>query len=82
MAAARRVVSHQTTAAVRDDVCNRATRVGLDTLRAALLAAGTPKALRLAQLTGLRLRDVVLWQHYEVVGPPLAAPPWPQVVPW
>jgi hypothetical protein len=83
VAAAQQVgVSHQTTAAVRDDVCKPATPVGLDTLRAALLAAGTPKALRLTQLTGLRLRDVVLWQHYEIVGPPLVVPSWPQVVPW
>jgi hypothetical protein len=83
VAAAQQVgVSHQTTAAVREDVSSPATRAALDALRAALLTNGTPKALRLAQLTGLRLRDIVLWQRYEAVGAPRVVPTWPQVVPW
>ena len=75
-------VSHQTTAAVRADVCNPATGTALDTLRAASVANGTAKALRLAQLTGIRLRDVVLWQRWEIAGPPPSAQPWPQIIPW
>jgi hypothetical protein len=54
----------------------------LATLRTGLLANGSPKAFRLAQLTGLRLRDVAAWQHWKLVGNPSPPPPWPQVVTW
>lgn len=44
----------------------------LNGLRAALLANGQPHALRLAQVPGIRLRDIVLWQRYQTVGAPSA----------
>ena len=75
-------VSHPTTVAIRNDVCDPATAHAMTTLRVALLCQGGTHANRLAQLTGLRLRDVVLWQHWEFVGDPPAMPPWPQRTPW
>ena len=83
VAAAQKVgVSYPTTAAIREDVLAKATVTALAKLRSALLKNGSPKALRLAQLTGLRLRDVVLWQHWELVDKPPPAPAWPKRVAW
>jgi hypothetical protein len=75
-------VQYPTMEAIRHDVADSATVTALTTLRASLLAQGTPSADRLAQLTGLRLRDVVLWQHWEVGGEPPPAPTWPVKVAW
>jgi len=75
-------VSYPTSAAIRVDVCDPSTGLALGTLRASLLEDGSPKARRLAQLTGLRLRDIVLWQHWQLVGEPPQEPPWPQLIDW
>lgn len=83
VAASRKVgISHPTTAAIREDVLRPETAAALTELREALRGDGSCKALRLAQLTGLRLRDVVLWQHWEIVGEPPTAPAWPNRVAW
>jgi Family of unknown function (DUF6308) len=83
IAAAEQVgVPYPTTACIRDDMLDSDTVQALDTLRAALIVNGAPKALRLAQLAALRMRDIVLWQHWELVGPPPAAPRWPAKVAW
>jgi hypothetical protein len=74
--------SHRTIASIRHDVCQPTTIKALADLRRALLVNGNLKALRLAQLTGLRLRDVVLWQHWQIVGEPPPLPPWPQTTIW
>jgi hypothetical protein len=81
-AAQKSGVPYPTMASIRDDVLDPSTGAALDTLRGALIANGTPKALRLAQLTNLRLRDVVLWQHWELAGRPLTEPAWPAKVAW
>lgn len=75
-------VTFTTMAAVRVDVMRKETIQALATLRIALVAVGSPKADRLAQLTNLRLRDVVLWQHWSIAGAPPSAPPWPERVTW
>jgi hypothetical protein len=74
--------SSRTTAAIREDVLANGNVTALAALRSALLRDGSPKALRLAQLTGLRLRDVVLWQHWKLVSKPPTAPAWPNRVAW
>jgi hypothetical protein len=63
LAPSRPGVTYQVMAAIREDVRRPATRRALANLREALLGEGSPKALRLAQLTNLRLRDVAAWQH-------------------
>jgi hypothetical protein len=83
IASARKVgVAYPTMAAIRDDMLDPATSWSLRVLRAALITNATPKALRLAQLTNLRLRDVVLWQRWGIGGQPPPAPAWPAKVAW
>jgi hypothetical protein len=83
VAAAQKVgIMYPTIASIRDDMLDPATPQALQRLREALNGTGNPKALRLAQLTGLRLRDIVLWQRWEIIGPPQSAPPWPSKIDW
>ncbi len=73
-------VSHPVFASIRIDALRPTDVVALSRLRARLVGRRGKKAQKLAQLSDIRLRDIVVWQRWtdlRIDEQPVAASPWP-----
>jgi hypothetical protein len=65
------------TAAIRADLVNPADVLALQRLRSSLRNMRSRNARRLAQLPGIRLRDIIIWQRWTDLGIGRSRPPTP-----